>query len=92
MLSFTERMAQGREMAQAARNLGRNTGSRAGCSYPKRAANFYGDAHSWEWLCNEARREWRVTCLNARNDFATACLNYATAADDAAFIEQNGGF
>lgn len=73
MLSFTERMAQGRELAQVARNRGHHTGAVAkGWNYTRRPD---GEPGSWEWLCAEARRDWRSACREARNDFAAACLN-----------------
>lgn len=73
MLSFPERMALGRELAQVARNMGRHTGASAkGWNY-KRDTGY--EPASWAWLCEEARREWRTSCREIRNDFAAACLN-----------------
>jgi hypothetical protein len=73
MLSFTERMAAGRELAQLNRNRGRHVGASAkGWNAPRPIGC---DANSWEWLCREARREWRSSCKEIRNDFAAACLS-----------------
>lgn len=74
MQSFTERMQTGRDLAQVARNKGQSTGKRAGCQYAKRT-HYDIDRDSWEWLCQETRREWRSTVKQVRNDFSVACLN-----------------
>ena len=75
-IDFSERMAQGRDLAQVARNRGQSTGKRAGCSWPKRQANHYGEPGSWEALCWQERNWFRWQCAAIRNDFAAACLNY----------------
>jgi hypothetical protein len=74
-IDFTERMQTGRDLAMIASNKGQSTGKRAGCSYPIRSGDFYGEEGSWEFLCSQARREWRRSCRQAQNDFAAACQN-----------------
>ena len=71
--SFTERMADGRDLAQAYRNLGRPVGAPAKGWNTKRGECT--DVGSWDYLCREARRDWRAAVREARNDFAAACLN-----------------
>jgi hypothetical protein len=73
MLSFSERMEQGKAIAIDRRNRGLPTGKdAAGWSRKVRADD---DVGSWEWLCREARREWRNDKRQALNDYAAACLS-----------------
>jgi hypothetical protein len=75
MLSFTERMEIGHDLAQVTRNLGRPVGAPAKGWNVKRRDDHDGAAGSWEALCREAKRSWRSDCRLFRNDFAAACLN-----------------
>jgi hypothetical protein len=42
-IDFTERMQTGRDLAMIVRNKGQSTGKRAGCQYPTRSGDFYGE-------------------------------------------------
>lgn len=75
MLSFTERMEAGRDVAHARRAKGLHTGSSKWRTISTAERYRDTDVKSWEWLCQEARRDWRNECITIRNDFAAACLN-----------------
>lgn len=62
-LSFTERMAQGRELAQVARNRGQHTGKSArGWNY-RRPAPVGLDRLQWEY--DTWRKEWQYQAVAA---------------------------
>ncbi len=86
MLSFTDRMDLGRDLAARERNNGRG-GSQT--VYATTAAMFKAqgdqvDAGSWDYLCQLTRRDWRSDVNQIRVDFAAACLNGPGWADDLA--------
>jgi hypothetical protein len=70
MTSFSERMAQGRELAQTARNRGANTGRVAAGWVTKSVA--VND--NWHWIAQQ-KKEWLRQCAEIRNEYAARCLN-----------------
>lgn len=66
MLSFTERMEAGRELAQVARNRGLPTGKAAKGHTFKRAPL---EAGSWAELVERAKHGFRETCSEARAEY-----------------------
>ena len=66
MLSFTERMEAGRELAQVARNRGLATGKAAKGHSFKRAPL---EAGSWDELVARAKCGFRDACSEARAEF-----------------------
>ena len=73
IISFTERMDEGRANAASVRYKGGTTGAAAKGWNTKRRVDV--DAASWEWLCRSERDWYRRRCKQIRNDFAAACLN-----------------
>ncbi len=72
MLSFTECMAQGRDLAQVARNRGQHTGRSAAGWNVKRPIAAANDNAAWlaAW-----RRDWRKQCAEILNSFRVATMS-----------------
>lgn len=72
MLSFTERMQLGRDIAQVNRNRGRHVGACApGWNYKQ----THPESGTWEALCYVSKMQWQSVKSEALNRFRSVCLN-----------------
>lgn len=70
--SFSERMAEAKDMAQTARNRGQHVGTSAKGWNVKRPLEHANDNCAW---LNAWRRAWQNDCREIVNTFKRDCLN-----------------